>query len=296
MTPRLTRLVDLSSNNGWPSAALLATLDGVILRCAYNLGEDREFEAFVASAKRANLPWSAYHFIKPGDGAAQAEFALRILDRVGGCPVLFMDREYEYGVIASPATADAYIARVQKAGLRAGTYSQLSLYSSFGADIDWPAVWSANQDAPYMPPVYHAGDFLQIAGDGTPAGNHIDRDIFNGTPADLRALFGAGRVPAPVPHKPPIVPVPPHALPGGGDAMFNLIPGTAARTVFLKQDALLYDHSVGGTRYSKADASDEFPYLGGAGDRIVVADGDYAVFANRADIVRTTQDSKNYGV
>lgn len=288
------RLIDISHHQDWPHVNLLATLDGIILRCAYGSGTpDTKFLAFAKSSDARQLPWAAYHFIKPGSGVQQAEFAMRRLDAAGGARVLFMDREYEYGVIASEGTAHDYINRVDKAGLVTGTYSQLSLYQSFGAKVDWPAVWSRLVD-PYQPPVYHRGDFLQIAGDNTPPGNHIDRDLFNGSAAELRALFVAGTVVGD--HTPPIVPVPVSQQPGKGDAMFNLIPGTAKRTVFLKPDAILYDRSVGGTRFSKAQADDEFPWIGGANaDRIVIADGDYAVFADRSDIVRQTTNAKDYG-
>lgn len=290
-----TKLVDISHHQDWPHANLISALDGIILRCAYGEATpDRKFLQFVPLAKSAGLPWAAYHFIKPGDGAKQAEFAMRRLDAAGGCPVLFMDREYEFGIIASEGTAHDYINRVDRAGLTTGTYAQLSLYQSFGAKIDWPAVWT-RLVSPYEPPVYHHGDFLQYAGDNVPPGNHIDRDQFNGTPAELRALFGSGTVTGV--HTPPIVPVPVDQQPGfKGDAMYNLIPGTAKRTVFLKDGAVLYDRSIAGTRYSRVTGETEFAWLGGANvDRIVIADGDYAVFAQRADITQQTTNTKDYG-
>lgn len=290
----MTKLIDISHHQDWPSDNLLRTLDGIILRCAYSGGTpDTKFVGFAKKAKERGLPWAAYHFIKPGSGVAQAEFAMRRLDAAGGCPVLFMDREYEYGVIASVETAHDYINRIDRAGLVTGTYSQLSLYQSFGARIDWPAVWS-RLVMPYEPPVYHRGDFLQYAGDDSPKGNHVDRDLFNGTPSELRALFNAGAVVGQ--HTPPITPVPVHELPGQGDAMYNLAPGVANGQKQLKAQAILYDHAIGGTRYSKVPVDTYFPFLGGAGaDRIVVADGDYAVFANRSDIIGSLAIPKPYG-
>lgn len=283
------KLIDVSHHQDWPHDNLLRTLDGIILRCAYSVDQpDTKFATFAAFAKARGLPWAAYHFIKPGDGAKQAEFAMRRLDAVGGCPVLFMDREYERGVIASEATAHAYIDRVRQAGLITGTYASLSIYQSFGADIDWPAFWGS---AP--PPVWHVGDFWQYAGDDVPKGNHIDRDYFNGTPAELKALF-AGATPG-QPHTPPVVPVPPVGQ-GKGDVMYNLAPGSADTQKQLKEGAILYDRAVGGTRYSRVPADMWFPFLGGANaDRVVVADGDYAVFANRADLIGSKNVPARYG-
>lgn len=296
-----TKLIDISHHQDWPHSSLIKALDGIILRCAYGLGTaDRKFLQFVAEAKATGLPWAAYHFIKPGSGTQQAEFAMRRLDAAGGCPVLFMDREWERGAIASEATADAYINRVKQAGLTTGTYMSLSGYQNHGADIDWPAFWTRLVN-PILPPIYHAGDFLQHAGDDNPTGNKIDRDIYNGTPAQLRALFTSGNA-GQVPHTPPIVAVPPADQPGStGDVMFNLIPGVAKRTVILRPGSIFYDRAVGGTRYSRVpeDAPEtqrEFAWIGGANDkRIWVADGDYAVTANRADVERQTSNEKAFG-
>lgn len=284
------KLIDISHHQDWPHDNLLRTLDGIILRCAYAESPDTKFGAFAASAKARELPWAAYHFIKPGDGAKQAEFAMRRLDAVGGCPVLFMDREYERGVIASAQTADAYIARVKAAGLTTGTYMSLSIYRGHGADIDWPARWGGSP-----PPIWHEGDFWQYAGDDVPKGNHIDRDLYNGAPIALRSLFQLGRVIPVPPHTPPVVPVPPVGQ-GKGDVMYNLAKGTADTQKQLKEGAILYDRAVGGTRYSRVPSDMWFPFLGGANaDRIVVADGDYAVFANRAQLIGSKDVPARYG-
>lgn len=292
-----TKLLDLSHHNDWPTTSTLRALSGIIFRCAYGLGTaDRKFAEFVAQAKATGLPWAAYHFIKPGSGVDQAEFAMRRLDAVGGCAVLFMDREWENGVIASERTADDYVNRVDRAGLTTGTYMSLSIYRSHGAKIDWVAKWGGA-----APSIWHAGDFWQYAGDNTPPGNRLDRDYFNGSPAELRSLFANGRLTSPVPHTPPVEPVPPILMPGEGDVMFNLTPGVAKRVVVLRPGTIFYDHAKNGTRYSAVskDAPPDkrdFPLLGGAGGRLVVANGDYATFVDRKQVEQTLVEDRPYGV
>lgn len=82
--------------------------------------------------------------------------------------------------------------------------------------------------------------------------------------------------------------------------MFNLVPGVAKRVVVLKPGTIFYDHSVNGTRYSAisrdAPPNDrDFALLGGAGSRYVVADGDYAVFVDRAQVETIREQDMPYG-
>ena len=75
------------------------------------------------------------------------------------------------------AQAQAFIRTVKAAGYKCGLYHQLSGYPSFGQDWNWVAVWGS------APPA-RPWDFWQYQGIGT------DRDRYNGTLADLRALAG----------------------------------------------------------------------------------------------------------
>lgn len=54
---------------------------------------DPEFVSNVTAANSAGLPWGAYHFVRQGDGAGQADHAISTSKRVSGCRFVCIDWE-----------------------------------------------------------------------------------------------------------------------------------------------------------------------------------------------------------
>lgn len=164
---------------------------------------DAQYLNFKAQAARVGAVFSAYHFLKAGNGAAQADYCHAM---VGATPVM-LDVETEGG--SKPTVADclAFITRMRALGGRVwGAYFPRWFWEEVGGslaslgvaivasgypghysdtDPDWqpygganPQIWQYTDKQPY-------------------GGQHVDFNAYRGTVTQLAALINGGSSAAP---------------------------------------------------------------------------------------------------
>ena len=144
-------------------------------RATYGVGIDTGYAMHAANFRKAGIVVGGYAFGTFGDGAAQAAAFLEVAH---DADLLALDLEAEANKPPmTEAQARAFIAAVHGVGRTIGLYHSASGFPFLGQDWDWVAQWGA------VPPS-RKWTFWQWQG------KPLDRDRFNGTLADLRALAG----------------------------------------------------------------------------------------------------------
>ncbi len=148
-------------------------LSFVISRATYGTNPDRRFDQHSSYAIRSGLVSGAYHFGVAGNISGQVDAFLAVAEPL---KFLALDLEYNGENTMTNNEASVFIAAIHSHGLKIGLYHSQSGFPHLGQDWDWVARWRTTPPASWR--------FWQYA--GTP----LDRDKFNGTLAQLRALAG----------------------------------------------------------------------------------------------------------
>jgi len=200
---------------------------------------DANYADFKAQAARIGAVFSAYHFLKAGGGAAQADYCYAM---VGSTPVM-LDVETEGASKPTVADCAAFIARMRELGGRVwGAYFPRWFWEQVGGDLGslGVAIVSSSYTA-----YSDAGPGWQPYGGATPAawqytdaqpygGQSVDFNAFRGTVDQLAALIN-GTTPAPDPAPTPVPPPTPSTDPEDDDmpafVTGEITPGPGAVTV-----------------------------------------------------------------
>jgi lysozyme len=200
-------VVDLSHHNGVIdlNAAARSGLVGVIHKATQGVGyQDPMYAGNKTKAKQAGLLWGAYHFGVGADGVAQAESFLNFVKPDAGT-LLVLDLEPNgQGPSMTLEEARAFVTHVNsETGRWPGLYAGHYLKELLGTNTDsvlancW--FWlSQYGPTAVVPPNWRTWTLWQYT-DGAvgppphevPGIGRCDRDMFNGTEASLRALWGA---------------------------------------------------------------------------------------------------------
>ena len=168
----------------WQSSTpSLTGLDFLFARASIGTLTDEAYDRHIANARRAGLLTGAYHF---GDeGSTAAAQAKTFLTKAGAVDFYFLDHEGARRM--GSAAAKEFIRTVRAAKGKCGLYASLSGFPSFGQDYNWIALWAGAE--PTIP-----WTFWQYQG------SPLDKDVFNGTLAELRAFAGkeVDVIPAPI--------------------------------------------------------------------------------------------------
>ena len=148
----------------------LSGLDFLFARASVGLASDTKYQMHIANARAAGLVVGAYHFAYSGSIAAQAAI---FLAAAGDVDFYFVDIEGKQA--PTQAETKSFIDACHKVGKPCGLYHSDSGYFQAGQDYNWVAKWSPT------PPSRH-WNFWQYQG------SPLDKDRFNGTVAQLRAL------------------------------------------------------------------------------------------------------------
>jgi hypothetical protein len=134
---------------------------------------DPLYATHTTAARAAGLVAGAYHFGVDVDPIAQARHFLAV---AGGAGLIALDLESS-PVPMTIAQGRVFIAAVHSAGRKVGLYHSLSGFLNLGQDWDWVADWGT-------PPPPIPWTFWQYHG------GPLDKDVFQGDLASLRALAG----------------------------------------------------------------------------------------------------------
>jgi hypothetical protein len=160
----------------------LAGLDFLIARATIGTTPDEMYPIHRANARKDGIFFGAYHF---GDSGTTAAAQVAAFLKVAGDADFYV-LDHEGNREMTSAQAKAFIAGVQAAKGRAGLYHSLSGFPDFGQDFNWIALWAST------PPASLPWTFWQFGG------SPLDHDVFNGSPAELRAFVGGDMAPAPI--------------------------------------------------------------------------------------------------
>lgn len=158
-------------------AAIMKGLAFAGIRAVYGTERDARYAAHEAAARKAGLVVIAYAFGRNGDGAAQARTMLAAAPRAD---LYALDLESDGAAPRmTDSQASAFLAAAR--GLtprRVGLYhSESGFPAALGQQFNWIAKWGR------VPP-RTAWSFWQWQG------SPLDRDVFNGTIAQLRSMAG----------------------------------------------------------------------------------------------------------
>lgn len=166
--------------------------------------QDAQYANFKAQAAHVGAVFSAYHFLKAGNGAGQADYCHTM---VGSTPVM-LDVETEGASKPTVADCAAFIARMHALGGRVwGAYFPQWFWQQVGgslASLD-VAIVSSNYTAysdsgPGWAPYGGVTPVIWQYTDKQPYGGQtMDFDAFKGTVAELAALINGTTVPTPTP-------------------------------------------------------------------------------------------------
>jgi GH25 family lysozyme M1 (1,4-beta-N-acetylmuramidase) len=208
-------VADLSHHNGNVelAAAKNAGLLGIIHKATQGWQyKDPMYQSNQQKAVAAGLLWGAYHFGVGADGIEQADF---FLSTVQPGPNTLVVLDFEANAAGSSMDiieARAFVTHVQQMtgrwpGLYAGQYLKELLGSVPDPVLANCWLWLAQYGpTPVLPPGWQNWTMWQYT-DGAvgpephavPGIGHCDRDMFNGTVAELTALWGATPLATPVP-------------------------------------------------------------------------------------------------
>ena len=201
----LNAIVDLSHQNGTVnlSAAKNDGILGVIHKATQGTQfSDPMYQTNKAQALAAGMLWGAYCFGASADGVEQADFFLTTV-QPDSKTLLVLDFEaYKAGSSMELAEAQSFVSYIQQEtgrwpGLYAGQYLKELLGSEPDAILSNCWLWLAQYGpTAVVPPGWEAWTMWQytdgaagpephqVAGVG-----HCDRDLFNGTAAELTAFW-----------------------------------------------------------------------------------------------------------
>lgn len=182
-----------------------AGIAGVIHKATQGTGfQDPTYHDRRAQALAAGLLWGAYHFGEGGDGAAQADFFLSVV-QPEAADLLVLDFETNtQGASMSLAEAEQFVTAVQsRTGRWPGLYSSPSYLNHALAAGRSPVLancwlWIADYaSSPVVPANWPCWTLWQYT-DGThgpephslPGIGNCDRDQFNGSLEQLHRLWG----------------------------------------------------------------------------------------------------------
>jgi hypothetical protein len=155
----------------------LSGLGFLFARKSIGTQQDEKYGLHIGNARRAGLLTGAYHF--NWSTLSVADQVRAFLANVGDVDFYALDVEPDSGTPAFSRTqARDFIARVQDTGRECGLYMSESSFFDAGQDWNWIANWSNRPSRPYRFWQYHGGP--------------IDRNRFEGTLAQLRALAAGG--------------------------------------------------------------------------------------------------------
>ena len=181
-------------------------IDFAFIRVSHGVGiSDTEFDRNWAEARRVGVIRGAYQFFSAGDDpVAQADL---LVDAVGGSlepgdlpPVLDVEGMSVEGLPAATVVANmrTWLARVrERLGVTPIVYSAKYFWRDVLGDPDFTEdpLWVAHYgvSCPDAPSPWTAWAFWQYSSTGRVAGisGNCDRDVFNGSIADLMAFTGA---------------------------------------------------------------------------------------------------------
>jgi lysozyme len=205
-------LVDLSHFNGVVdlAAAAQAEIVGVIHKATQGTGfQDPTYADNNAKALQAGLLWGAYHFGVGGDGVSQAEAFLDFVQPDGDTLMVLDFEANGQGPSMNLGEARAFLTHVNSVtgrwpGLYAGHYLKDLLGTGKDPILANCWCWLAQYGpTPVVPPNWSTWTMWQYT-DGAmgpqphevPGIGRCDRDMFNGTAADLQRLWHARAAPA----------------------------------------------------------------------------------------------------
>lgn len=167
--------------------------------------QDPQYHSRRTQGLAVGLLWGAYHFGAGGDGAAQADYFLSFV-APGPNDLLVLDFEEVSGGGASMTLAEAeqFVSRVQAVtgrwpGLYGGSYLKDRLGSAKSPALASCWLWIAQYASqPSIPANWATWTMWQYTdGSNGPQPHSVsgvkhgcDRDQFNGTPDELRKLWG----------------------------------------------------------------------------------------------------------
>jgi hypothetical protein len=174
---------------------------------------DAEYENFKAQAARIGAIFSAYHFLKAGGGAAQADYCHAM---VGSTPVM-LDVETEGASKPTVADCAAFIARMRELGGRVwGAYFPRWFWGQVGGDLGSlgvaivsSAYTSYSDSGPGWQPYGGVTPTIwQFTSSWSYGGQSVDLNAYRGTVDELAALINGTTPtrapdPAPTPAPPP---------------------------------------------------------------------------------------------
>jgi lysozyme len=203
--PNSNVVIDLSHHNGAVdmAAAVSGGIQGVIHKATQGWKyTDPMYQTNRDGALPAGLLWGAYHFGVGADGVAQADFFLSEAQPDNNT-LLVLDFEANTADSSMDLIeAQAFVTHVQQAtgrcpGLYGGQYLKELLGSSADPVLSNCWLWLAQYGpTAVLPPGWDVWTMWQYT-DGAlgpepheiPGFGHCDRDMFNGTVADLKAFW-----------------------------------------------------------------------------------------------------------
>jgi Lyzozyme M1 (1,4-beta-N-acetylmuramidase) len=202
----LNAVIDLSHFNSVSDFNLVKSdgIVGIIHKATQSTNEtDPKYQMHRDAALAAGLWWGAYHFAVGGDGAAQAEYFLSVV-QPGPTDLLVLDFEQNTtGQSMTLAEAEAFVTHVQQAtgrwpGFYSGSYIKQLLGNNKNETLANCWFWlSEYGSTPKVPENWPTWTMWQYT-DGTVGpephtvngvGN-CDRDQFNGDMDGLSRLWG----------------------------------------------------------------------------------------------------------
>jgi lysozyme len=164
---------------------------------------DRTYRIRREPARQRDILYGAYHFLRPGDPIAQADFFLDVALSVSEPEKLLLALDHEDRRVPLD-NAKKWMQHVDKAGRMTVLYSGFLIKEQLGNRRDpflaqhrlWLSHFSSN---PVCPPNWDAPFIIQFTGDGEGPGPHhvtgisieggIDLNHFGGTPEQLKAQW-----------------------------------------------------------------------------------------------------------
>ena len=156
------------------STPSLAGLSFLFARASIGTVRDEMYATHIRNARRAGLLVGAYHF-NHGPLSIRSQVDT-FLDAAGDVDFYALDVEGRDAF--TRAQTEDFIKRVQATGRKCGLYMSESQFYDAGQDFHWVANWTREPSRSYH--------FWQWQG------SPLDRNTFNGTIAELRALAAKG--------------------------------------------------------------------------------------------------------
>lgn len=197
----LNVVIDLSHFNTVTSFADVksAGIVGIIHKATQGTNwSDPTYSIRKPQALAAGLLWGAYHFGTNDDGAAQAQYFLKVVNP-GPNDLLALDFEENPGSQMTIAQAEQFVTEVfNQTGRYPGFYSDALAGKLLGNNKSailancwfWRAQYGSS--APIVPPTWSTWTMWQYTESGPVSGISApcDRDTFNGTMDQLSQLWG----------------------------------------------------------------------------------------------------------